>query len=104
MNFMGLDHIVHECAMANFELIIQISLLKSDEDLLAPGGSEIRLLTTMQEGGLCHSILLVGTTSFGATMVMLAVFAASVSPVDLAAVGLELISDTVIPYAKWLFD
>ena len=41
----------------------QTSVLKPDADYLAPYGSEIRLLPTMQGGGLCHCTLPVGKTS-----------------------------------------
>jgi len=45
------------------ESILQTISLKCDIDYLAPDGSEIRLLPTMNGGGLCHCTLPVGKTS-----------------------------------------
>lgn len=40
-----------------------IKALKGEADYLAPDGSEIRLLPTMNGGGLCHCTLPAGKTS-----------------------------------------
>jgi len=42
---------------------MQTALLKSDADYLAPDGSEIRLLPTVDAGGMCHCTLPIGKTS-----------------------------------------
>ena len=48
--------------MTNLESL-QIDVLKSEADYIAPDGSEIRLLPAMKGGGLCHCTLPRGRTS-----------------------------------------
>ena len=43
--------------------LFEFKSLKKKYDYLAPDGSEIRLLPTLEKGGLCHCTLPVGMTS-----------------------------------------
>ena len=45
------------------EEVLQTLILRAEADYLAPDGSEIRLLPTMNSGGLCHCTLPTGRTS-----------------------------------------